>query len=54
MCKSVTYIVWFSDFALYLKDYLRRNVVLGIMYQCDSKIDPVKYMWVSDLHFMLD
>ena len=30
-----------------------RNVVLGIMDQCDSKIDLVKYMWVSDLYFMV-
>ena len=30
-----------------------RNVVLGIMDQCHSKIDLVKYMWVSDLYFMI-
>ena len=30
-----------------------RNVVLGIMDQCDTKIDLVKYMWVSDLYFMV-
>ena len=29
-----------------------RNVVLGIMDQCDTKIDLLKYMWVSDLYFM--
>ena len=27
--------------------------MLGIMDQCDSKIDLVKYMWVSDLDFTL-
>ena len=30
-----------------------RNVVLGIMDQCDSKINLVKYMWVSGLYFMV-
>ena len=30
-----------------------RNAVLGIIDQCDSKIDLVKYMWVSDLYFMV-
>ena len=30
-----------------------RNVVLGIMDQCHSKIDLVKYMWVSDLYFVV-
>ena len=36
-----------------LKTIWRRNVVLGIMDQCDSKIDLVKYMWASDLYFMV-
>ena len=53
ICRSVTYILWASDFASYLEDYLMRNVVLGIMDQCHSKIDLVKYMWVSDLYFMV-
>ena len=30
-----------------------RNVVLGIMDHCDSNVDLVKYMWVSDLYFMV-
>ena len=30
-----------------------RNIVFGIMDQCDTKIDLVKYMWVSDLYFMV-
>ena len=30
-----------------------RNVVLGVTDHCDSKIDLVKYMWVSDLYFMV-
>ena len=27
-----------------------RNIILGIMDQCDTKIGLIKYMWVSDLH----
>ena len=30
-----------------------RNIIFGIMDQCDTKIDLVKYMWVSDLYFMV-
>ena len=30
-----------------------RNVIFGIMDQCDTKIDLLKYMWVSDLYFMV-
>ena len=36
-----------------LKAIWCRNVVLGIMHQCDTKIDLLKYMWVSDLYFMV-
>ena len=36
-----------------LKTIWWRNVVLGIMDQCHSKINLVKYMWVSDLYFMV-
>ena len=36
-----------------LKTIWWRNVVLGIMALYDSKIDTVKYMWVSDLYFMV-
>ena len=36
-----------------LKTIWWRNIALGIMDHCDSKIDPVKYMWVSDLYFMV-
>ena len=36
-----------------LKTIWWRNVVLGIMDHCDSKIDLVKYMWVNDLYFMV-
>ena len=51
ICRSVTYILRSSDFVPYLEDCLWRNLVLGIMDQCDTKIDLVKYMWVSDLYF---
>ena len=53
ICRSVTYILWSSNFASFLEDYLMGNVVLGIMDHCDSKIDLVKYAWVSDLYFMV-
>ena len=43
ICRSVTCILWFSDFASYLKDYWMDKLVFVIMYQCDSKIDIVKY-----------
>ena len=37
-----------------LKTISWRNVVLlRIMDQCDSKIDLVKYIWFSDLYFMV-
>ena len=36
-----------------LKTIWWRNIVLGIMDQYDSKIDLIKYMWVSDLYFMV-
>ena len=53
ICRSVTCILWCSDFASYLEVYLMENVVLEIMHQCDSKISLVKYMWGSDLYFMV-
>ena len=49
VCRSVTYISWSSDFALYLEDYLMDNYHdwdIGSMW-C------IKCMWVSDLHFMV-
>ena len=49
--RSVTYILWSSDFASYLEDYLMEKCC--IMDQCDSKTNIVKYMWVSDLYFMV-
>ena len=54
ICRSVTYILWSSDFASYLEDYLMEKRCTWIMDQCDSKIDLVKYMWVSDLYFMVN
>ena len=35
-----------------LKTIWWRNIVFGVMDQCDIKIDLVKYMWVSDLYIM--
>ena len=50
ICRSVTYISWSSEFALYLEDYLMDKVITGILDPCDSKIYHIKCMWVSDLH----
>ena len=50
ICRSVTYIVLSSDFASHLEDYLMEKRCIGIMDQCDSEIDLVKYMWVSDIN----
>ena len=36
-----------------LKTIWWRNVALGIMDHCNSKIDLVKYMWICDLYFMV-
>ena len=36
-----------------LKTIWWRNVILGKMGQCDSKIDLMKYMLVSDLYFIV-
>ena len=36
-----------------LKTIWWRNFVFGIMDKWDAKIDLVKYMWVSDIHFMV-
>ena len=52
ICRSVTYILLSSDFASYL-DYLMEKCCTGIMDQCDAKINLLKYMWVSDLYFMV-
>ena len=51
ICRSLTYILWSSDFASCLEDYLLRKVVLGMIDQCHSQIDLVNHMWVSDLYF---
>ena len=29
------------------------NVIVGILDPCDAKINDIKHMWVSDLHFMV-
>ena len=51
--RSVTYISWSNDFALYLEDNLLdkcHNWDIGSMWCHDYLI---KCMWVSDLHFMV-
>ena len=52
-CRQVTYISRSSDFALYLEDYLMENVIVGILDPYDAKINHIKCMWVSDLHFVV-
>ena len=29
------------------------NIIFGLMDQCDTKIDLIKYMQINDLHFMV-
>ena len=54
ICMSVTYILWSSDFASYLEDDLmEKYCIWDIMDQCDIRINLGKYMWVSDLYFMV-
>ena len=53
ICRSVTYILWSSEFASYLEDYLMEKCFTWDNGQCDSKIDLVKYMWISDVYFMV-
>ena len=56
VCRSVTYILRFSDFASYFKDYWMEKhcTTFAIMYQCDSKIDLVKYYVSIDVYFMVN
>ena len=50
--RSVTLYFMAHLFCFILKTIWWRNV-LGIMDQCDSKINFVEYMWVSDQYFMV-
>ena len=48
--------LWTSYFGLNLnmvKIIGWMNIMVGIIDQCDTKIDLIKYMWDSDLHFMV-
>ena len=36
-----------------LKTICRTNAIIGILVPCDAKIYLIKYMWVIDLHFMV-
>ena len=38
ICMLRTYILWSSDFASYLEDYLMANTVFRVMDHCDTKI----------------
>ena len=49
----MTYILRFSDFLYILKTVWWGNVILGIMDQCNTNINPIEYMWISDLYFMV-
>ena len=51
---GVTYILWFSDFALYLEYYLLENVEPGILLPCDPMNDHLLYLGHCDLYFMSD
>ena len=58
---GVTYISWFSDFALYLEYYLLDNVTPGILVPCDPIIDVKIYSvgvtyisWFSDFALYLE
>ena len=53
ICRSVTYILWSSEFASYLEDCLMEKYCIWDNDQCDTKIDLLKYMRVSDLYFMV-
>ena len=53
ICRSVTYILCSSDFASYLEDYLMEKCCTWDKDPCDTKIDLLKYMCVSDLYFMV-
>ena len=35
----MTYIIWSSDYVLYLLDYLMENIIVGIMHQYDHQIN---------------
>ena len=50
ICRSVTYILWSSDFASDLEDYLMEKCCI---WDNGSKINLVKYVWVTDLYFMV-
>ena len=51
ICRSVTYILWSSDFASYLGDYLIEKCCTWD--NGSVSLHLVNYMWVSDLYFMV-
>ena len=50
---GVTYISWFSDFALNLEYYLLDKCQPGILVPCDPMNDHLLYLGHFDLYFML-
>ena len=53
ICRSVTYILWSSDFAVYFEDCLMEKCYTCDKDQTDTKINRVKYMRVGDLYFIV-
>ena len=49
----LTYISWFSDFALYFEDYLMYKHDLGLMSQYDLMLDFKIKVRLCDLYFMV-
>ena len=49
--RPVTYIQWFCLYIL--QTFWWTNVITGIFEPCDAKINHIKCMWVSDLHFVV-
>ena len=53
ICRSMTYISWSSDLPYILQTIWWTNVIIGLLDSCDAKINHMKCMLVSDLHFMV-
>ena len=47
----MTYILWSTDFALYLEDYLIYEQLFGLMNQYDSTFDLRINVGYGDLYF---
>ena len=49
----MTYILWSSDYASYLEDYLIEKCNTWILVSCDTKSDLKVYIGQFDLYFMV-